>query len=137
MANSLLVHTSYGSLKGCQEEGAQAFHGIPYAQPPISNRRFRAPIPVEKWGGVRDASKPGPASYQVNSDTMERVMSLTKSLWPKELPGLVPGPPYVFKTYDQKVISEDCLYLDIWRPTDTDSSNHKLPVYVITTAAQT
>lgn len=130
MTNNLLIETSCGILLGYSEEGTDVFRGIPYAQPPVGNRRFRAPIPT-KWAGIRDATASGPAAYQVNSDNMKEVVDLAESLQSGELPGLVPGPPYVFKTYDQKLISEDCLYLDIWKPaTNTGLSGKNLPVYV-------
>ncbi|XP_029722941.2 carboxylic ester hydrolase-like [Aedes albopictus] len=35
------------------------FNGIPYAEPPVSDLRFRNPVPHRGWSGVRDASEHG------------------------------------------------------------------------------
>ncbi|RZC42615.1 COesterase and/or Abhydrolase 3 domain containing protein [Asbolus verrucosus] len=37
-----------------------SFLGIPYAKAPIGELRFKAPVPVEPWDGVKDATKEGP-----------------------------------------------------------------------------
>lgn len=34
-----------------------SFKGIPYAQPPVGNLRFRSPRPHQGWSGVWDASQ--------------------------------------------------------------------------------
>ena len=60
------VKTTTGSIKGCRENGVRVFRGVPYAQPPVGGRRFRAPLAVQPWSGVRDATHSGPASYQTN-----------------------------------------------------------------------
>lgn len=36
-----------------------SFKGIPYAEPPIGNLRFKAPKPHRGWSGIRDAYKHG------------------------------------------------------------------------------
>jgi hypothetical protein len=47
-----------GSYTGAHNEfyNQDLFLGIPYAQPPIGNLRFRAPVPLKStWKGTRDA----------------------------------------------------------------------------------
>ncbi|KPJ08637.1 Aminoacylase-1 [Papilio machaon] len=64
-----------------------SFRGIPYAQPPLGDLRFKAPQPVKPWNGVRDAKKLGNECYQYN------IFS---------------------KTLNQG--SEDCLYINVFSP---------------------
>jgi para-nitrobenzyl esterase len=40
-------------------QASAAFLGIPFAQPPVGERRFAAPIAPEPWHGVRDALEHG------------------------------------------------------------------------------
>lgn len=44
------------------------FRGIPYAQPPVGARRFRAPTARQRWHGVRDAIAFGPRAPQTGSE---------------------------------------------------------------------
>ena len=37
----------------------RSFEGIPYAQPPVGDLRWRPPEPAGSWAGVRDATRPG------------------------------------------------------------------------------
>ncbi|XP_013173656.1 PREDICTED: cholinesterase 1-like [Papilio xuthus] len=65
------VRISDGVLEGDvinNEYGGQiySFKGIPYAQPPLGDLRFKAPQPVKPWNGVRDAKKLGNECYQFN-----------------------------------------------------------------------
>lgn len=53
-----------GTVEGLVGDGVRRFYSIPYAAPLIDERRFRAPRPVERWGGVRDATRPGPSAPQ-------------------------------------------------------------------------
>lgn len=43
-----------------------AFMMIPYAEPPLGDLRFRAPIPVNPWSGVHNATQFSPMCMQIN-----------------------------------------------------------------------
>jgi para-nitrobenzyl esterase len=55
-----VVQTAAGALAGTWRGESAAFLGIPFAQAPVAELRFAAPVPVEPWDGVRDATEPGP-----------------------------------------------------------------------------
>lgn len=44
-----VVKTHQGYIKGVSESGIAVFKGIPYAQPPIGNLRFRPSVPHSPW----------------------------------------------------------------------------------------
>ena len=56
--------TRAGWVQGFTGDCICTFLGIPYAAPVTSENRFREPQPVVAWEGVRDATRPGPSSYQ-------------------------------------------------------------------------
>ena len=76
-----------GTLAGSDEDGVFRFLGVPYAAPPVGDRRWRAPAPVESWDGVRPATRFGP-------DAVQTV-----------------GAGFTPRADEQ---SEDCLYLNVW-----------------------
>lgn len=86
------IEISTGRLEGVLEDGIQVFRGIPYARPPVGERRWRAPAPALPWTGVRVA------------DTFSHVAPQT----PSPLEQLM-GP----RPHDA---GEDCLYLNVWTP---------------------
>src|SRR5262249_38509577 len=122
-----LVGTKAGVLRGGCEDGVQVFRGVPYSVPPVGERRFRSPIPLERWQGERDATRSGPASYQINAGNRDRVKSDERAMAP-DLPGIPLWPAYAAAPYGQNNASEDCLYVDVWAQTTTPAE--KLPVYV-------
>ncbi|MEY9875076.1 carboxylesterase type B [Streptacidiphilus sp. MAP12-33] len=61
---TVVVSTSSGRLRGERDGDSEVFRGIPYAAPPVGNRRFRPPVPAPSWPGVRDARSYGPAAPQ-------------------------------------------------------------------------
>lgn len=98
-----IVRTSDGKIRGAESDGVYAFKGIPYAAPPIGDRRWAPPHPSQQWRGVRDTRNFDAACIQ------------TPGL--SAVNGGDPGP-----------ISEDCLTLNIWTPKLDRSA--KLPVIV-------
>ncbi|MFT4126158.1 MAG: carboxylesterase family protein [Gordonia sp. (in: high G+C Gram-positive bacteria)] len=58
------VQTKAGTVRGTVVAGVASFKGIPFAAPPVGDRRFRAPEPAASWSGVRDASAYGPTAPQ-------------------------------------------------------------------------
>jgi para-nitrobenzyl esterase len=101
--NKQVVKTGYGKLMGYQESnGSWVWKGVPFATPPLGELRWKAPEDPEHWAGVRDATEP----------CSECTQRLTSRTW---------------ITSDPIVGSEDCLFVNIYRP-DTDDEN--LPVYV-------
>lgn len=91
-----------GGLKGNRESGVVRYLGVPYAQPPVGDLRWRDPRPVDAWSGVREATRFAPACPQVGVS--------------------MPGEP-------QSPTDEDCLYLNVWAPDDS-SEGQPYPVIV-------
>jgi para-nitrobenzyl esterase len=58
------VETQAGILRGTDQGEHLAFLGVPYAAPPMGDRRFTAPEPFGAWSGVRDATSPGNVAPQ-------------------------------------------------------------------------
>jgi len=90
---SPIVETSDGRLRGREQRGIRSFLGIPYARPPVGLYRFRAPERAERWSGVRDALRFGPAALQPSLPLLRSV-------------ALAGGGRQ----------AEDCLYLNVWTP---------------------
>lgn len=97
------VQTANGLVRGMTEQEVAVFKGIPFAAPPTGEFRWRPPQPVQNWTGELDASKFGPNCAQAG--------------W-----GAAPGTL-------AEGSSEDCLYLNIWTPSNA-SAKSKLPVMV-------
>jgi len=97
-----VVTTSDGKVEGIATGGVESFKGMPFAAPPVGELRWRAPQPVTPWSGVRDASTFG-------HDCMQQPFA-------KDDAPLTTTP------------SEDCLYVNVWRP--AGSEGKKLPVMV-------
>ena len=55
-ANGPVVRVTGGEVRGqTLPDGGAVFKGIPYAQPPVADLRWRPPAAVKPWTGVRDA----------------------------------------------------------------------------------
>lgn len=95
----LTVTTKQGAVKGFCSEDKQTvvFRGVPYAQPPVGDLRFRRPQEHEPWEGVRDCTRFSAVCPQADLRGMD--------LYGKE-----------FYDGEEVVMNEDCLYLNIWTP---------------------
>ncbi|KAI0783330.1 alpha/beta-hydrolase [Abortiporus biennis] len=98
---SLDVRTTSGFFRGLSiSNGTERWLGIPFAQPPVGALRFKAPAPITRpASNLTVASTFGDACPQVPSASL--------------------GAPQ----------SEDCLFLNVWRPSGT-ATDAKLPVLV-------
>lgn len=103
------VTVQQGELSGTRENGVDAFLGIPYAEAPVGQYRWKPPRPPAHWQGVRSADKFGASCQQrvfPNGDIL---------MWTREFN--VSGP-----------VSEDCLTLNVW--TSKPKPAAKMPVLV-------
>ena len=66
----LVVDTRSGPVEGREKNGVFLFAGIPYAAPPVGERRFMPPAPPEPWSEVRAATRFGKAAPQLQGGGM-------------------------------------------------------------------
>ncbi len=97
---SPLAAVNSGQLRGVLlDSGGAVFKGIPYAQPPVGNLRWREPQRVESWTGVRDAVSFGPPCAQ-NSGNRPMANSqedcLFLNVWNSEWPAKTKKPVMVW-----------------------------------------
>ena len=58
-ADGAVVRTDKGLVRGAVAGNVRSFLGIPYAAPPVGNRRWQPPAAMSTWAGPRDATRPG------------------------------------------------------------------------------
>jgi len=62
-----VIQTSYGPIKGASNDKAYMYLGIPFAQPPVNDLRWKAPLPNKPWSpNILDATGFKPACPQLN-----------------------------------------------------------------------
>ncbi len=115
-ADPTVRDTTYGRVQGSNDAaatGTYAWKGIPFAQAPTGALRWKAPVDPDRWSGTRTTTQFGNPCVQY---------------------GRIYGPgannrhdASIATTLNQAVGSEDCLYLNIWRPASRDRN---LPVIV-------
>jgi para-nitrobenzyl esterase len=98
-SKSPVVATDKGPIRGVATSGMQQFLGIPYAEAPVGDLRWRPPQEHARWPGVLDATAFGAHCPQVAS-------------------------PYGLAS-----TTEDCLFLNVFTPDKTNEGQpHLLPV---------
>ena len=107
----MIVETKYGKIDGITQDGCHIYRGIPYAKAPVGVLRFARPQKPDGWDGIFMADKFG-------NKSMQRVQA--------------PGSFYQIEFYNDPAfdvpMSDDCLYLNIFRP--EEKFEEKLPVAI-------
>jgi para-nitrobenzyl esterase len=104
IAQAPRAQTVNGTVVGITlPSGVKAFRGVPFADAPVRQNRWRPPQPVKNWSGVRLADRFADQCMQarVFGDMMFR----------------------------NSGVSEDCLYLNVWMPPNAQPGAN-LPVLV-------
>jgi len=102
----LLTLPGLGTLRGGRGRARNndefySFQAVPFAAPPIGERRFRPPAPVEPWEGNRDATEHADVCMQNNYEDPTKVTG-----------------------------SEDCLYLNVFTKSLNTSSKSQVIFYI-------
>jgi para-nitrobenzyl esterase len=53
-ADDAVVTVTGGAIQGEARGAGAVFRGVPFASPPVGDRRWRPPAPVVPWTGVRE-----------------------------------------------------------------------------------
>ncbi|CAN7980060.1 unnamed protein product [Ixodes pacificus] len=112
ISDAPVVATDSGLVSGVRvtvgDKQVEAFLGIPYAEAPVGDLRFRKPVPIAPWKGTYNASSKPKPCWQLKLRFVEN------------------------QTIDYSSASEDCLYLNVWRPScaSTNSCEKKKSVIV-------
>lgn len=114
-----IVLTNYGKIRGTRTSlsieilgPVEQYLGVPYAAPPTGERRFQPPEPPSSWTDIRNATQFAAVCPQYLDE---------RSLLNDMLPAWFTANLDTVASYVQ-VQSEDCLYLNIYVPTEDGKS---------------
>ncbi|KAF5303035.1 hypothetical protein FQR65_LT08364 [Abscondita terminalis] len=101
-ADNLLITTTKGAVRGSTIKSAtgkavDAWYGIPYAEKPIGDRRFKPPLPANSWEGIFETTSLPNACMQTIDTAFGEFSGA--NMWVANTP-----------------VSEDCLYLNVVVP---------------------
>lgn len=111
-----VVQIENGPIQGIPSdtEGVTIFKGVPFAQPPVGELRWKAPQDLEEtWTDVRVCDEWGNQAMQPAN------LNPVGEFW---------GDEFYFDDDYNPEISEDCLYLNVYKPENADTED--LPVMV-------
>src|SRR5712671_1768406 len=100
-ASAQTVAVTGGQIHGAMlDKGGAVFKGIPYAAPPVGELRWREPMPIKAWTGVRDTTTFGAPCSQLPS------------------------------VQEPRAAKEDCLFLNVWAPEWPSRSRKPVMVWI-------
>ena len=104
-ASDPVVTVTGGQIEGrlLSDGSGAVFKGIPFAQPPVGELRWREPLPVVPWSGVRAARESGPPAAQPRQGWNDQYSAISR---------------------------EDCLYLDVWTPAWQSKSGQPVMLWI-------
>lgn len=106
MSGRPVVVTAAGAVRGRDDGRVAVWRGIRYGEPPTGRLRWRASVPAAPWTGVADATDFAPAPPQR------------------------PNPSVPLTADGNARMDEDCLFLNVVRPSEAPPSNELRPVMV-------
>ena len=98
-----VVAVTGGQVRGRDLAAGAVFKGIPFAAPPAGNLRWKEPMPVLPWKGIRDAGEYGATCAQIDA-TWNKVAA--------------------------EKGNEDCLFLNVWTPEWPPRSRKPVMVWI-------
>jgi len=108
-SKSVIAETTFGKVRGIDNQGIKTFKGIPYGASTAGKNRFMPPVDPAKWTGVRDALEFGHSAPQRDPSARPAAggnLGVAAQGLPAE--------------------GEDCLVLNVWTPALNDG--RKRPV---------
>lgn len=119
-----VVHLEQGDLTGVVSEDGEIeiYAGIPYAEPPVGDLRWKEPVPAGKWEGVLEADTFAPMSMQTQR------LPIYNSL--QQIIGFHDYKFFDFTDNYREPASEDSLYVNIWKPAGSGLKDLPVMVYV-------
>ena len=106
IADPVSLDTGLVAGAAAAQPGVRVYKGLPFAAPPVGDLRWREPAPPPQWEGVRDGTAFGDVCIQPPGEGRLNIAAME-------------GSP---------LMSEDCLYLNVWTPARSPSD--RLPVMV-------
>ncbi|KAF8893685.1 Alpha/Beta hydrolase protein [Gymnopilus junonius] len=119
-----VVKLDNATISGFNDDSVSKFLGIPYAYPPTGQLRFRPPKELGPYKSPINATVYGPACPQQKLD------SPFAGVLPSNATALLRLSPLFKDAAAALAESEDCLSINVLRPSFVDAS-HKLPVVVV------
>ena len=123
-----VIDLGYASYRGSYlDNGISQFLGMRYAEPPVGDLRWRAPVDPETEEGIQKAKKVSRApdfkgwlTPNVSSLLQEPLVDPSRQFGP-----ICIGISDILKD----TVDEDCLFVNVWGPTNA-TADMKLPVMV-------